>query len=75
MIGQHAPRLEAHRPPVVHPGVWIAAMGIVVLAIVVALAVLIGTNLWGSGVDVPTGQELRETLANLRSTMGGGGFI
>lgn len=73
MIGQHAPRMEAHRPTLALPGVWMVVFWLVVLAVAVALGVLIGFSLWGgteaASLDVPG------TLYQLRTTIGSGGFI
>lgn len=75
MLGQHAPHLEAGRSPAVHRGVWIATLSVLLLALVAAAGVIVGLNLWGSQIAVPTGEQLRETLLQLRQTVGGGGFV
>ncbi len=75
VIGQHAPHLEADRRPAVHRNAWIALMGVLLLALVAVIGVLVGLNLWGSGAEVPTGQELQHTLVQMRQAIGGGGFI
>lgn len=73
MIGQHAPRMEAHRQPLALPRVWAVVFWLIVLAVAVALGVLIGYSLWGgtqaAALDVPA------TLHQLRTTIGAGGFI
>lgn len=75
MIGQHAPRLEAGRRPVIHQQVWFALLGVVLLALVAAAGIFIGLNIWGGGAEVPTAEEVRDTLLQLRQSTGGGGFI
>jgi hypothetical protein len=75
VLGQHAPHLEAGRRTEVHRGVWIAILSVLLLALVAAIGVIVGLNLWGSTIAVPTGDELRATLLALRQTIGGGGFI
>ena len=75
MLGQHAPHLEAGRRPAVHRGMWIAALSVLLLALVAAAGVIVGLNLWGSEIAVPTVEQVRETLLELRQTVGGGGFV
>lgn len=74
MIGQHAPRMEAHRPPLALARAWAVVFWLIVLAVAVALGVLIGFSLWGG-----TGTATLETL-NLHqirelNMIGSGGFI
>lgn len=74
MIGQHAPRLEAGRHPQVHYAAW-ASLVAVLLIIAAAVGVVVGLELWGSTIAVPTGEDLQKTLIELRQSIGGGGFI
>jgi hypothetical protein len=73
VIGQHAPRMEAHRGPLALPGLWVVVFWLVVLAAAVALGVLIGFSLWG-GTQAAT-LDIPGTLYQLRTTVGSGGFI